>query len=185
MTTIAFVDCGHCGKPSRPARKTNLFCSVSCSSKARHPRPGPTNSNWRGGKTSHPLYDTYLDMIARCARPSHHAYQRYGGRGIRVCERWRSDFWAFVTDMGERPPGMSIDRVDNDRGYEPGNCRWATTAEQNRNRRPRELRHACAQGHAYTPENTRVTPAGKRQCRTCVREYARQARLRRKTPSGD
>lgn len=118
--------------PSVPKR----FCGRGCAVRtAARTRILGRNANWRGGTTKHPLYDTYMDMIGRCERPTHHAYARYGGRGITVCPRWRSDFWAFVADVGERPPGHSIDRVDNDGPYASDNFRWATSSEQNRNRR--------------------------------------------------
>ncbi len=107
--------------------------------------PGETNSNWRGGKASHPLYDIYNDMIARCSRPTHLRWASYGGRGITVCTRWtgRQGFWNFVADMGARPEGRtaagrplySLDRIDNDGPYAPMNCRWATQSQQSRNRR--------------------------------------------------
>lgn len=73
-------------------------------------------------------------MKSRCDDPRNASYRRYGAKGIRVCDRWY-DFMAFVADMGMRPEGKTLDRIDGDKGYEPGNCRWATRAEQNANRR--------------------------------------------------
>lgn len=99
-------------------------------------RSGAANPRWDGGKSSHPLYWIYHDMIARCTRPTHARWPSYGGRGIEVCQRWRDSFWTFVEDMGERPDGLVLDRIDNDGGYHPDNCRWTTYFESNRNRRP-------------------------------------------------
>lgn len=85
-------------------------------------------------KNPHPLYTVWQSMKRRCCNPNSPSYHRYGGRGISVCKEWMNDFKQFVSDMGERPEGTSLDRMDNALGYSKDNCRWATRQEQQRNR---------------------------------------------------
>lgn len=85
-----------------------------------------------------PTYQSWQHMIDRCTNRNAGNYHRYGGRGITICERWLV-YENFLADMGARPAGKSLDRKDNDLGYEPGNCRWATPHEQSQNRRSNKL----------------------------------------------
>jgi hypothetical protein len=90
--------------------------------------------NFRAKTTS--IYSRWAALVQRCTNPRDRAWPWYGARGITVCERWLI-FENFLADVGEPPTGLTLDRIDNDRGYEPGNCRWVTMKEQAANRRPR------------------------------------------------
>jgi len=92
-------------------------------------------------------YSIWASMLQRCSNMNCHKWSRYGGRGIKVCDRWHK-FVNFLADMGEKPEGLSIDRIDNDGNYEPGNCRWATPKQQMNN----------------SSKNTMITFDGKTQC---------------------
>lgn len=93
-----------------------------------------TRRNTTHGLRHHPLYPCWNNMVHRCTNPKAGEWHRYGARGISVCPAWM-DFRVFAHDMGECPPGMSLDRREVNGNYEPGNCRWATLDEQNNNKR--------------------------------------------------
>ena len=95
------------------------------------PRAGVVHGH--AGTKPSPTYRIWHGILQRCYAPKAAGFDQYGGRGITVCDRWRHDFAAFLSDMGERPAGKSIDRIDGTKGYSPDNCRWATPKEQSRN----------------------------------------------------
>ncbi len=104
--------------------------SQSCGCLQREVTGNQARSHGRSGTR---VYYAWIEMWQRCTNPSNKKWARYGGRGITATERWR-DFATFIADMGERPEGASLDRINNDGDYEPDNCRWATSAEQHANR---------------------------------------------------
>lgn len=87
----------------------------------------------KDGRMKHPAYSSWRGMKSRCYNPRNPKYDQYGGRGITVCDRWLKDFWAFANDIGPRPDGSTLDRINVNGNYEPSNCRWADRYIQARN----------------------------------------------------
>lgn len=113
------------------------------------------------GKTNTPEYRVYHEMRKRCLNPNNDSYDRYGGRGIVICARWLDSFEAFLSDMGERPTAKhSLDRINNEGNYEPGNVRWATAKDQGNNRRSTRLLTAGGRtmSHKAWAEELGVSP---------------------------
>jgi len=133
---IAWMCQCNCGAPLKMITGQNLRHTKSCGCLLLERPSGPDHPSTTHGLSSHPLYGTWGNMRSRCLCRTHPSYPDYGGRGITICERW-NDFPLFLTDMGNRPtPRHTLDRIDNNQGYNPSNCRWATAQQQQRNRRP-------------------------------------------------
>lgn len=121
-------DCGNKTLTEPFALKSGATVSCGCYQKEAVSKSSFKHGHSRRSTT----YGTWVGMVHRCAKPSHHKFASYGGAGITVCERWLS-FSNFLEDMGERPDGHTIDRIDGTLGYFKENCRWATINQQQRN----------------------------------------------------
>ncbi len=131
---LCLCDCGNFKTISRNKLITGHTKSCGCLVAEVSRRRFTTHGhNSRGVRSSE--YTTWDAMIQRCTNPHCCQFRNYGGRGISVCKRWMK-FENFFADMGRRPTGKSIDRINNNGNYEPGNCKWSTPSEQLRNRRP-------------------------------------------------
>lgn len=146
--------------PCRSAQGRPKYCSRGCTDIGRRgpnyrppgaPKPPRRTARKHGhsGRANSPTYTAWHSMKQRCLNPNNDAYPNYGARGITVCERWL-DFANFLEDMGERPDGLTIDRIDPEGGYEPGNCRWATMKEQCNNWRRGHQFMVVYKGAEYT-----------------------------------
>jgi len=125
-----YCECG--GKATPTTARLISGKAQSCGCLRRTSGCKPTNTP---AKAKEQMYNIYWNMVDRCHNSSNPAFPRYGGRGITVCEAWRKSFEVFYRDMGNKPPGMSIERIKNDGHYCLDNVKWGTINEQTRNRR--------------------------------------------------
>lgn len=131
------IACRHCSAAMLVSERQikagrGRFCSRSCGVAHNATRHG------HAAGTQSPTYNSWASMLQRCTNPRATKWPSYGGQGVTVCARWH-EFANFLADMGERPAGKTLDRIDNAAGYEPKNCRWATNKQQQQNLRANKL----------------------------------------------
>jgi hypothetical protein len=153
-------ECGNLYEAQGSQLRNERTKSCGCLKRERIVAQSTTHGHKTREGTS-PTYNSWSNMMARCTRPTHPRYKDWGGRGITVCERWLV-FENFLADMGEKPPGKTLDRKENSGNYEPGNCRWATPAEQAANTRNLKLTPDVVQRiHELTAQGLTMTAVGR------------------------
>lgn len=172
--TLHAAVCRQCGTEFNFERKGRVFCGMKCFTESNRQRSGERSNLYKHGHASYTdsrEYVAWLAMKQRCFYVNGTSYKDYGGRGITVSPEWLGDggFERFLAYIGPKPtPKHSIDRINNDGNYEPGNVRWATSFEQIDNQRPKKPEAHCRRGgHEFTPENTILEKGKYRRCRAC------------------
>ena len=137
MVWVCLCACGETTEVN--ANKLRFGVTKSCGCRKGRVATARNKANAKHGhaltRNPSPTYRVWRSAITRCEYPSHRAFKSYGARGISMCSEWREDFRVFLKDMGERPEGYSLDRIDSEGDYEPGNCRWVFALEQAKNTR--------------------------------------------------
>lgn len=133
-------DCGNVRDVVYGSLSSGLTKSCGCLKKEKSRINGLKNKDsGKHNMSNSTTYQSYADMKSRCYNQNHKKYDRYGGRGIKVCDRWLESFENFYEDMGEKIKNCTLDRIDNDGDYKPDNCRWATITQQNINREKSDM----------------------------------------------
>lgn len=164
-----FCDCGHEVVVTENHLKAGILYACDCVDLNRKGRLRHGHCKHSCRSTEHNIWRA---MTARCRRPTHPAYKYYGARGITVCQEWQDSFEQFLADMGPRPAGLTLERINNDRGYCPENCKWATVADQAKNKRPVENRN-------FTAPRYRLDFDKAREIRQLIKTYAAEELAKR------